>query len=178
MSDVDLLNKRLAVIQSVVDRSRDIGKTKVQKVVYFLQEGLGIQLLYRFRMHHFGPFSEDIENNISVLKGFGYIEVNPDPRGYGYHITPTSREQLPWDEELNECKDDMVKAVDILNGLDTSTLELLATVHFVRHLLDEPSIEEVIGSVSRLKPKFPTQTIRSAYDQLVKANLIVEAPSG
>ena len=70
----------------------------------------------------------------------------------------------------------MTKAIDGLSVLDASDLELLATVHFVQHLLKEPSKEKVLDNVSRLKPKFSRDIIQAAYDQLVRNNLIVEAP--
>ena len=177
MSDTDLLIRRLAAIQCVVEQSQDIGKTKVQKIIYFLQEWLRVPLMYRFRMHHYGPFSDDIDSGISALQSAGYIEVSHDPQGYGYHITPVSGKQLPWNSELAKYRGEMTEAINSLSVLDASDLELLATVHFVQHLLEEASKEEVLDNVSRLKPKFTRQTIQSAYDQLVRNNLIAEAPA-
>ena len=177
MSDTDLLIRRLAAIQSIVEQSEDIGKTKVQKIVYFLQEGLGVPLHYSFRMHHYGPFSQDIDSDISALQSVGYIEVNHDPYGYGYHIIPVSGRQLPWDQKLGKYRGEMIEAISALSVLDASDLELIATVHFVQHLIDDPSKEKVLDTVCRLKPKFTKGTIQSAYEQLVKNKLIVEAPS-
>ena len=174
MSDTDLLIRRLAAIQCVVEQSKDIGKTKVQKTIYFLQEGLGVPLQYRFRMHLYGPFSDEIDSGISALQSTGYIEVSHYPHGYGYHITPASEKQLPWDSELAKYKEEMIEAINALSVLDASDLELLATVHFVHNLLKEPSKEKVLDNVGRLKPKFNRQTIQSAYDQLVRNRLIVE----
>ena len=177
MSDTDLLIRRLAAIQCVVEQSQDIGKTKVQKIIYFLQEWLRVPLMYRFRMHHYGPFSEDIDSGISALQSAGYIEVSHDTQGYGYHITPVSGKQLPWDQELGEYREEMTKAITALKVLDASDLELFATVHFVHNLLKDPSKEKVLDNVARLKPKFSRQIIQSAYDQLVSNKLIAEAPA-
>ena len=177
MSDTELLIRRLAAIQCIVEQSKDVGKTKVQKIIYFLQEWLGVPLQYRFRMHHYGPFSQDIDSGISALQSAGYVEVSHDPLGYGYHITPASAKQLPWDSELAKYRGEIAKAIGALSVLDASNLELYATVHFVQNLLGEPSKEKVVTNVYRLKPKFKEQTIRLAYDQLVKNKLIVEVPS-
>ena len=178
MRETDLLIRRLAAIQCIAEQSRDIGKTKVQKIIYFLQEGLGVPLQYSFRMHHYGPFSQDIDSGISTLQSAGYIEVSHDIQGYGYHITPVSGRQLPWDSELDNYREEMTEAISSLSVLGASDLELLATVHFVHNLLKEPSKEKVLDNVARLKPKFSRDTIQAAYDQLVRNNLIVEAPSG
>ena len=179
MSDTELLIRRLAAIQCIVEQSqlKDIGKTKVQKIIYFLQEALGVPLHYSFKMHHYGPFSEDIDSGISALQSAGYVEVSHDPQGYGYHIIPASESQLPWDNEIAKYRGEMAKAIRGLSVLDASNLELYATLHFVQNLLDEPSKEKVVNNVHRLKPKFKRQTIRLAYDQLVKNNLIAETPN-
>ena len=177
MRDTDLLLKRLAVIQLIVNELADTGKIKIQKILYFIQEALGVPLEYRFRMHHYGPFSEDIESDISVMRAVGYVDINVDVQGYGYHITPASEEELPWDNETEKYREEILKAIAALGTLDASRLELFATVHFVQHLLDEPSKIKVLDTVSRLKPKFTIDTIQSAYDQLVKAHLIVETSS-
>ena len=175
MRDTNLLLKRLAVIQLIVDELSDTGKIKVQKILYFFQEALGVPLEYRFRMHHYGPFSEDIESDISALQAIGHIDIRADSQGYGFHITPTSEEKLPWDYELNEHREAMVRAIGTLGPLDASSLELYATLHFVQHLIDEPSKGRVLNTVSRLKPRFEMQVIEFAYDQLLKNKLIVEA---
>ena len=177
MRDTDLLLRRLAVIQLIVNELTDTGKIKIQKILYFIQEALGAPLEYRFRMHHYGPFSEDIESDISVMRSVGHIEVNVDAQGYGYHITPASDEMLPWDSEIGKHREEILKAIAALGALDASRLELFATVHFVQQLQDKPSKKMVLDTVSRLKPKFDMQIIEFAYDQLVRNKLIVEAPS-
>ena len=177
MRDTDLLLRRLAVIQLIVNEIADTGKIKIQKILYFIQGALDVPLQYKFRMHHYGPFSEDIESDISVMRAVGYIEINADAQGYGYHITPASEEELPWDDEIKKHREEILKAIASLAVLDASSLELFATVHFVQHLQDETSKRKVLDTVSRLKPKFTKHTIELAYDQLVKNKLIVEAPS-
>ena len=172
MADADLLVRRLAAIQCIVEQSRDIGKTKIQKIVYFLQEGSGVPLGYSFRMHHYGPFSDEIDSEISALQSAGYIEVNHDSQGYGYHITPATADQLPWDSELAKYREEMTQAISALGSLDASDLELYATIHFVQHLLKAPTREKVVENVSRLKPRFSPLMIGAAYNRLVKSGLM------
>ena len=172
MRDIDLLLRRLAVTQFIVEQLEDTGKIKIQKILYFLQEAIGLPLQYRFRMHHYGPFSEDIENDISVLQAIGSIKVVPDQEGYGYHVTPTSEEKIPWDNEIQKSKEKITQVVNLLKELEARDLELYATVHFVQNLLEDPSKEQVLNTVSRVKPQFSRDTILEAYDLLIKAELI------
>ena len=176
MRDTHLRERRLAAIKFMVNRLSDTGKTKLQKLLYFTQEAIGAPLEYRFRMHHYGPFAEDIENDISLMKAIGHLDVQLDSSGFGYHIRLASPELIPLDEELDKCKERMTRAIDKLGMLDVPELELWATVHFVQELLKETTKEKVIENVSRLKPKFSQQTIGAAYDQLVKSELMTPAP--
>ena len=49
MRDQDLLDVRIAFIQRIVDSNQDIGKTKIQKITYFLQQSVGVELKYPFK---------------------------------------------------------------------------------------------------------------------------------
>ena len=178
MRDTNLRKRRIAAIKLIVDQLEDLGKTKLQKLLYFTQEAIGAPLEYRFRMHHYGPFAEDIENDISFMKAIGHLDVQPDTSGFGYHIRPASSEPLPWDEELEKFKGKMTETIDKLGMLDIPDLELSATVHFVQQLLKEPTRDSVLYNASRLKPRFSPQTILAAYNKLVEANLMTAAPDG
>lgn len=176
MRDTDLRKRRVAAIKLIVEQLEDTGKTKLQKLLYFTQEAIGAPLEYRFRMHHYGPFAEDIENDISFMKAIGHLDVQPDASGFGYHIRPASSDPLPWDEELEKFKCKMTEAINKLGMLDISDLELSATIHFVQHLLKEPTRESVIENVLRLKPRFSVYRIGAAYNELVESNLMSAAP--
>ena len=85
----DRLWERLAVIQQIVDQSNsDVGKTRVQKTVYFLQEEVGVLLGYSFKMHYFGPYSDTLDGNLSFAATLGLVNIAPELSGFGYHITP------------------------------------------------------------------------------------------
>ena len=46
---------RFAIIRYLVDKLKDVGKTKIQKIIYFLQEAFGVPLDYVYTMYYFGP---------------------------------------------------------------------------------------------------------------------------
>ena len=126
-------------------------------------------------MHHYGPFSEAVDNDISFMKVNGQLEIQPDESGFGFHIRPASDEVLEFDEEVDKYKGEMATAVDKLGKLEIPDLELWATIHFVQNLLKEPTKDTVIENVSRLKPRFGPPTIRAAYNKLVQENLMTAA---
>ena len=180
MGKEELLARRIAVIRWIVDRRRDIGKTKIQKIVYFLQESVGAPLKYRFRMHYYGPYSDELDGILSLAKALGYIDITPDPDGFGYHVTPVKeREGAPWQEydmaddpEIRDLSESIDGAIDILGTLDTPQIELYATIHLISGLKGNASKEQTLQTVERLKPKFTTKEISLSYQVLKKANLI------
>ncbi len=180
MGNEDLLARRIAVIRHIVSRCEDVGKTKIQKIVYFLQESVSAPLNYPFRMHYYGPYSDELDGVLSLTKSLGYIDINPDPMGFGYHVTPVKeRESASWqgydmsnDPEIQGLTDVIDSAVDILGQLDTPQIELYATIHFIGGPKGDASKEQTLQTVKRLKPKFSTEEIDHSYQRLKEANLI------
>ena len=175
-----LLARRVAVIRHIVSRSGDIGKTKIQKLVYFLQESIGVPLKYPFRMHYYGPYSDELDGNLSLTKSIGYIDIDPDPNGFGYHVTPVEEMggaswqgyEMSDDPEVRDLIEVIDNAIDILGALETPQIELYATIHLISGLKGNSSKEETVQTVKRLKPKFSVEHIDYSYQALRKANLI------
>ena len=163
---------RSAIIDALVRRLGDAGKIKIQKLVYFLQEAYQLPLACRFHMHHFGPYSEDIESNISNLKFMGYVNVQRDPDGYGFHLTPTSSAAAPnWNILVASAEEQIGSVIDQLGPMDASQLELVATIHFIRSSFGFNK-GAVISSVRARKPKFSRKLITEAYDNLAGMGLL------
>ena len=180
MRNEDLLARRVAVIRHIVSHSGDIGKTKIQKIVYFLQESVGVPLKYPFRMHYYGPYSDELDGNLSLTKSIGYIYIDPDPNGFGYHVTPVEEmESAPWqgydmseDPEVRELTEVIDDTIDILGQLDTPQIELYATIHLISGLKGNSSKEKTLQTVKRLKPRFSMEHIDYSYQKLKESNLI------
>ena len=78
MDEMKLLMRRLAVIRRIADLAPDPGKTSIQKIAYFIQSGLNIPLGYRFKMHYFGPYSEELDGKLSLADAMGIVEIDLD----------------------------------------------------------------------------------------------------
>ena len=172
MSDLDSQLSRLAVIKLLVTTLVDTGKTRLQKITYFLQEAVGVPLQYSFRMHHYGPYSEELDRDLSVASSLGFVEVVPDADGFGYHVTSSGPEEDQMVVDIRKYEDDIRRTAATLEPLETSELELYATVHFVGRLDQRLSREMVVTTVRTLKPKFTVQEIDVSYESLVDAGLI------
>ena len=172
MNREEATGKRLSVIRAIVDRSGRIGKTGIQKIAYFLQEGLGVNLEYRFRMYHYGPYSDEIDGDLSLLQALGSINIAADVNGYGFHVTPGEQDPGSWPDSIEVSREDIDHVIDELKNLGTSNLELYATVHFVSKVESESSSRDVTTTVRSLKPKFSVAQIEVAYQDLMKNKLI------
>lgn len=176
MEDQELLSLRLAVIERIVSTCSDIGKTKVQKIAYFLQESVGVPLKYPFRMHYFGPYSDRLDSVLSLARALGAVDISPDPEGFGYHVTPGTEYESTWSRNYDIASDPNIAAIDnavkVLGSLDKSDLELYATIHFISKSEEEPKKDRVLATVGSLKPKFSRDKIYGAYQTLQRAGLI------
>ena len=176
MNDADLLERRLTTIQRIVANCENTGKTKIQKISYFLQESLDVPLKYPFRIHYYGPYSDQLDNVLSLAHSMGRIEIEPDPDWFGYHVTSTERPTSSQHEEDGQSKDIQPEPIDSvirrLGSLETYELELYATIHFIGRPERGTSKEETVSTVCKLKPKFTENKISHAYDVLKRGNLI------
>ncbi len=154
------LRNRLAVIRRIADTASDPGKTMIQKIVYFLQEGRGIPLGYRFKMHYYGPYSEQLDGNLSLANAMGIVEIRPGTEGFGFHVTPGEYnvEGSNWDWNKID------PTIQELSQLEIWRLELITTTHFVKSIRPQADEREVMDMVRKLKPKFPEETVKKAYD--------------
>ena len=157
---------RFAVIRYLVDKLRDVGKTKMQKLIYFLQYAFNVPLDYVFRMHYFGPYSEELDDDLIDMKLHDYIDITPNPTGYGYHIRPSSEVVDSMDNTIKQYAQQLNNYLDKLGSYDIQTLERLGTLHFVKHIEDKASKDEIIAKVVRLKPQFGKPEIGNSYEEL------------
>ncbi|GAH75255.1 unnamed protein product [marine sediment metagenome] len=166
--DSELIEKetRFAIIRYLVNKLGDVGKTKIQKLIYFLQEAFDVPLSYVYTMYYFGPYSEELDNDLLDMKLQDYFNIEPDPAGYGYHVRPGNETIAsiantikPYARQLDEC-------VDRFGDFPALYLELLGTLYFVKHSEDKLTKEEIIKKVKILKPKFDISKVEEHYEKL------------
>jgi uncharacterized protein YwgA len=163
---------RFAVLHWLVSHLRDVGKIQLQKLAYFLQESYGIPMGYTFRMHHYGPYSRELDNDLLKLRLMGFIDVQADDLGYGFHVTPLCDADLAWTNALASYESQLRDALTKLGRLPASELEIQATIHYVNELVEGAPVEDVEKIVHNLKPKFLPEHIAQARKQLEEQDLL------
>lgn len=164
--------KRLAILYEVVEDLGDVGKTQLQKTLYFLQEAYGVPSRYAFRMHHYGPYSEDLDTDMTRLKMTGYLSIKPDVQGYGFHVEISDKPEENWSAQILPYRQQIDAALELVRDRSPSQLELMATLHFVDRLLGNPVEQDLIETVHGLKPKFSREYINTWRLELIKEGLL------
>ena len=166
-------NLRLDAVHRLVSQTPRMGKTKLQKLTYFLQEAAEVPLGYQFKMHHYGPYAEAIETDTARLRLAGHVNVNPDSSGYGFQITTNS--SVPdeeWRGTVAPFSTEVSQILEVFGHWPIAKLELAATIHFVEQLSRNATPREVIEKTMALKPKFGDGYVFSVYDELVQLNMV------
>jgi len=118
------------------------GKTRLQKVIYFLSILLDVDLNYE--PHYFGPYSGFVDESLMDLTGIGFVKESctgfgyPDKKGFeyrrfDYEITPDGNKLLENIKEKSEGDyEKVLTAVAELGELpDYFVLSIAAKIFYV-----------------------------------------------
>ena len=120
--------------EEVAKRHRTyVGRTAIQKVMYYLKTQ-GVPMSYKFDIYHYGPYCQDIVNDIDWLLADKVIvdnSNNPDkysnyaPADAMDELLSLNEKELAGDEEL------IRKLVEAFMPLDPNMLEVIATLDYL-----------------------------------------------
>lgn len=166
----------LDTLKVVVDRADNnlpwCGDLAIQKVVYLLESVYGVDLGYQYKYHHMGPYSFELADNLSLGVQAGELSRQSKPISNGkYWVNQYNvAGELPADDEkrnrLESALNRMLSQFNEQNKrTDGRTLELVATIHFLRN--EEEIEDEELESVLRgLKPKYSSAEFKEGLRQL------------
>ena len=178
----ELTNKIITfLVKKMQENGYDLGKTKLQKLVYFMQES-GIQMGLRYEIYHYGPYCFDLASSIDTLDATGVLKVTPDTTGYGYDIvTGPFAETKNLRPEIERYGLDIDNIIGKLGNCSSTDLEAMATIHFVNKILRERNKEtmetEVLKITRQLKPKFSDADLSIHLNKLRKMDLLTSRSS-
>ncbi len=163
-----------AIVELVQNAQARLGKTQVQKLVYFAQQ-CGVPLGYKYEIYHYGPYSFELSHDLGSLDSLGVLNVDSDPAGFGFDISVGK-----FAERFKVGAKYQKKIEKVTNqfGLNSAAeLEVKATVHFVHSVIREKVAAgkmraEVIQKVRALKPRFSDAFIRNCYSDLERSHWI------
>lgn len=149
--------------------SQRLGKTKLQKLVYFSKVA-GVPLPFDFEIYYYGPYSQDVAEEVDRLEVLGLVEGVRDTEG-AVHYRPGNKLEETVSRfmgGLESYTSKIQRAIKVFGNMPAKVLELHATVHFVRRSGGRMrTVEETIEAVRSLKGnRFSEEEIRSAIEYL------------
>ncbi len=158
--------ERLTTVLELLRRSKKkVGKTFIQKAVYVLQNWLGWNSDYKFKLHYYGPYSSDLSDDLNVLNELGLIEMIFN--GHSYDISITAEGERFTGEHLENCMSNQTqieRAISLVGHDDVRNMELIGTVLYFAKLSNNDS--EITELVNTVKPHFTDGTIKSSIEFL------------
>lgn len=171
---MNILKKYAYILEFLKSINTEVGKTFLQKAMYVLQEGLKEQLNYSYKLHFYGPFSQELADDIDALSDMGLIDVEFDPDGYGYKIRITDKGknflEILEIRGIKIEKQKIEKVISLMGNKNVRDMELLGTtLYFSRLTEDEKEIKRLVGMV---KPHFSESQISKALQKLKEEKIV------
>lgn len=181
----------LAYVIHVVDQLRNrqgagepptyLGRTKIQKIVYFLSL-IGVPNTYRFLLHRFGPYSTEIQDDLDRMVSFDVLlDVSDEDRRY-YDYRSTAQSDELWTkcyrDQIDPHREKIDPFVEALAKLTDDDLEVVSTLVYAYRWLvgagnHHPSKTQILAKFQTYKKdKFPAARVESAYGVLAGAGFL------
>ena len=112
----------VAAVVAAHPKHEIVGRTRFQKTIKLLQR-LGLPTQYTFSMHFYGPYSEDLQSDVSLMELFGLVKQDERTAADGipyYVFRAIQTEELPDISRFEEPIQKMAQAPHVV-------LELAAT---------------------------------------------------
>lgn len=179
--DQALLAFVIAEARKVADRHRNyLGRTAVQKIMYFLKIA-GVPMRYRFSIHHYGPFSDQILSDSELLIVDSVImDRSPQTEKYSDYAPDEAFDELisRYQGEINPWREIIARVVRDLAPFNPEQMEATATLDYIyRQQLatsnGQPTRESVVDKFMEIKgEKFQRRDIERLYDVMPKSGAI------
>ena len=120
-----------------------VGRTRLQKTIKLLQR-LGLKTSFGYSIHFYGPYSEDLQAGLTLLRVIGLASEEPHhtPEGTTYYVITASEDADPG------LVADHQQEINRMAAADPTVLELAATYDAFR---DQGSNHD--QAMARLKAK-------------------------
>jgi len=108
-----------------------VGRTAVQKIVYFLQTVVPMD--YRFDIHHYGPYCYEVTRDIEWLLADGVIRDQSNQDNYSNYASADQAGELLalHHDHVEQHRMAVRKVASSFVTLDPKQLELIATLDYL-----------------------------------------------
>lgn len=115
--------RTLAAVIAAHPKGEVVGRIRLQKTIKLLQR-LGLPTDYLYSIHFYGPYSEDLHSEVSLLNNLEMIQEKAQPTSYRDGVVYTMKATDSADAGLVAG---FKPAIDIMAATEPVILELAAT---------------------------------------------------
>jgi uncharacterized protein len=150
------------LVKKLGKKGKQIGKTKIQKLVYLLTRENMVK--FDYSMHYYGPYSSQVSDQLSLAESAGIIESRWR-EDKGFFLKVGSKEEPKYEHLLSEKDtreiDELVRRFGLF---DTKELTIVTTYLFLRDSPDGPQndLVEEIHKIKNYPPSDIVKTLRKA----------------
>lgn len=176
--------ERTAILIALSERLKKegswCGETHLQKTMYVMKELLGVPIGLDFVLYKHGPFSFDLQDELSELRGDELLTVVPTSYQYGSSLKPTER-GLRYSAEFHELVrkfDSEIQFVSKhLGRCRVAELEKIATALYVTvELGAEKAASERAARITQYKPHIKDEEALAAVQELDQLSQELKVP--
>jgi len=176
MDEKEKIQLVLKVIKKLNEINHRTGETFIQKIIYFLIHSENVPIDYEYTLYDYGPYSFELNNELSQMEMSRMIIKHPDPSGYGFEIKPNMKMKsvksllekgTKYDAKINSL-------ITNFKGMPAKHLGLVATFRYMHEQLKQKGINDdriLINKVSDIKPMFndfELKKLLKKYESLIK----------
>ena len=146
-------------------RGYDVGRTKLQKMIYFADRYLDWDV-GDYKLHYYGPYSRNVALTIKMAREILIEETVPDRGPYKYSVTRQG-EQFLADFAKHARDDGRIRRAEKLFGKlsewDREQLEIAATIDYVQRGNPDLVRDKLLERVKTIKDNFQPNFIDDVY---------------
>lgn len=150
----------------------NLGKTKLQKLIYFLKAVKNLPLEYSYRFYTYGPYCDELAGDLSYLSAIGALEISFDTNRFGYAVREGKhadmfRNKAEW--FFKKHQQDIDDVVQKFMGKNAREMELLSTILYLTYNEQQcrENRDSLLERAKDLKPQFAPAEIEAGIDQLI-----------
>jgi len=147
-------------------RDREVGRTKLQKMIYFADRYLDWDV-GDYDLHYYGPYSQNLAATLKTARGELIDETEPQFGPYEYDLTQQGN-QFVEEFENNVCDETKTQRTRELfrelSQWSKENLELAATLDYVNNNIPGIQRDALIEQVHTIKENYSPESIEHAYE--------------
>jgi len=167
--------RRFSVILELLSLVKTkVGKTFLQKAIYILQDWLNLKLGYDYELYFYGPYSEELSDDIDIISDSGLIDIGFDATGYGYNIAVNDKGAEFLKKNLDTYivdKSKLDKVISLLGTSDVKNMELLSTILYLAK--ETKDKDQTMRLMHEIKPQFSSEEIDRKSEELQRQGILV-----